>query len=605
MNEKFKNIFTTSSQFILSKRQFVPTWVVDSGCSRHMTGSIELLYSYNKEEGGSRKIKGYGMIMKGEVRMNQNGLKHNLTSMSQLYDNGMDVLFKIKFCIMYKADTKIEPIEEEICISSILIHWRPNKKVAFSPLSKNEEVWLWHTRFCHINFHTLDKLVRVLRKYLTSLGITHNFSAPRTPQQNGVVERNNRTLVEAATIMLNVSGLSLTFCAEAVSTTFYTQNRSLMRTLGYQWDCSAYRAFPVHNHSLQTITINSTNIYYSSNSFTSTRAESTKSEVVPPLNVTIHSQTQQVPTIEPSSLEEISSTIYLPHAINWTKDHPQSQIIGDPSEGVKTRATTNFCLFSCFVNEIEPKNVADALKPCKIRFFNLRQIMYEHLLFSQVVKCHWNKVVFQMDVKYAFLNGKVKEEVYVQQPPGFESEKYPNHVYFLDKALYGLKQALRARYERLSIFLIENDFHKGTTDVTLYYRKKDDGILLVQIYVDDIIFGSIDDSMCKEFERLMEIEFEMSMMGKLTFFLGLQQSKYINDLLTKYQLADASPMRTSMATGTRLHAHLNGHFVECKLYRGNVEMYFVTSEHQLADFFTKALDEKKFTYLVQKLACSL
>ena len=95
-----------------------------------------------------------------------------------------------------------------------------------------------------------------------------------------------------------------------------------------------------------------------------------------------------------------------------------------------------------------------------------------------------------MDVKSTFLNGKLQEEVYVQQPPGFESSKYPNHVYFLEKALYSLKQAPRAWYDKLSNFYIANGFERGTTDITLFYKKKKDEILLVQIYVDDIIFGS-------------------------------------------------------------------------------------------------------------------
>ncbi|KAJ9542810.1 hypothetical protein OSB04_029316 [Centaurea solstitialis] len=111
------------------------------------------------------------------------------------------------------------------------------------------------------------------------------------------------------------------------------------------------------------------------------------------------------------------------------------------------------------------------------------------------------------------VKGQLKEEVYVKQPHGFESAKYPNNVYFLDKALYGLKQAPRAWYERLSTFLTSNRFRRGTTDITLFYKNHDDDILLVQIYVDDIIFGSTDVSMCKDFESLMQIEFEMSMMG--------------------------------------------------------------------------------------------
>jgi hypothetical protein len=159
--------------------------------------------------------------------------------------------------------------------------------------------------------------------------------------------------------------------------------------------------------------------------------------------------------------------------------------------------------------------------------------------------------------------------------------KYPNHVYFLDKALYGLKQAPRARYDKLSNFLLSNGFERGITDITLFYKKKKDEILLVQIYVDDIIFGSTKDKYCKDFENLMKSEFEMSMMGELTFFLGLQvkqtpegtfinQSKYVSDIISKFKLSDSSSMRTPMSTGAKLSADPEGKYVECKFYRGMI-----------------------------------
>ena len=105
---------------------------------------------------------------------------------------------------------------------------------------------------------------------------------------------------------------------------------------------------------------------------------------------------------------------------------------------------------------------------------------------------HSDFKVYQMDVKSAFLNGELAEEVYVAQPPGFESEEFPDFVYRLLKALYGLKQAPRAWYETLSQFLIEHQFTRDTIDKTLFYKKHGDDIILVQIYVDDIIFGSIN-----------------------------------------------------------------------------------------------------------------
>jgi hypothetical protein len=130
--------------------------------------------------------------------------------------------------------------------------------------------------------------------------------------------------------------------------------------------------------------------------------------------------------------------------------------------------------------------------------------------------------LYRMDVKSAFLNCPNKEEVYMEQPPIFESEEYPNHVYKLHKALYGLKQAPRAWYQCLRDFLIENGFRIRKADSTLFTRKMGKDLFMCQIYIDDIIFGSTNKSFCEEFSKIMTYRFEMSMMGVLTFFLGFQ-----------------------------------------------------------------------------------
>ena len=115
-----------------------------------------------------------------------------------------------------------------------------------------------------------------------------------------------------------------------------------------------------------------------------------------------------------------------------------------------------------------------------------------------------NFKLYQMDVKSDFLNGLIQEEVYVEQPPGFEIPDKPNNVCKLQKALYGLKQAPRAWNERLSNFLLEKDFSRGKVNTTLFIKRKHNDILLVRIYVDDIIFGSTNDSLCKEFSLDMQ-----------------------------------------------------------------------------------------------------
>ena len=104
--------------------------------------------------------------------------------------------------------------------------------------------------------------------------------------------------------------------------------------------------------------------------------------------------------------------------------------------------------------------------------------------------CHMNFKLFQMDVKNAFLNGFIQKEVYVEQPSSFEDFEKPNHVYKLQKALYGLKQAPRAWYEKLSKFLMEKGFSRGSVDTILFLKKHKHDILVEQISVDDIIFGA-------------------------------------------------------------------------------------------------------------------
>ncbi|GJX32299.1 putative ribonuclease H-like domain-containing protein [Tanacetum coccineum] len=166
-------------------------------------------------------------------------------------------------------------------------------------------------------------------------------------------------------------------------------------------------------------------------------------------------------------------------------------------------------------------------------------------------------VVYQMDVKSAFIYGKIEEEVYVCQPPGFEDPDFPNKVYKVEKALYGLHQAPRAWYETLSTYLLDNGFHRGQIDKTLFIKRHKDDILLVQVYVDDIIFGSTKKELSTKFEKLMHDKFQMSSMGELSFFLGLQvqqksdgifisQDKYVAEILKKFDFATVKTASTPM-----------------------------------------------------------
>ncbi|GJZ05330.1 retrovirus-related pol polyprotein from transposon TNT 1-94 [Tanacetum coccineum] len=171
--------------------------------------------------------------------------------------------------------------------------------------------------------------------------------------------------------------------------------------------------------------------------------------------------------------------------------------------------------------------------------------------------------LYQMDVKSAFLNGFINEEVNVAQPPGFIDFQKPNYVYKLKKALYGLKQTPKAWYDRLKSFLIKHEYSMGMVDNTLFTKKSKSHVIIVQIYVDNIIFGSTSQNLCDDFAKIMHDEFETSMMGELNFFLCLQikqiedeiffnQSKYIKEMLKKFGLEDSKPTKTSMSTEIKL-----------------------------------------------------
>jgi hypothetical protein len=163
--------------------------------------------------------------------------------------------------------------------------------------------------------------------------------------------------------------------------------------------------------------------------------------------------------------------------------------------------------------------------------------------------------------------------VYVKQPPGFESELYSHRVYRLKRALYGLKQVPRAWYGRLRGFLLRRGFVMGTVDRTLFLLKHGNDLLIVQIYVDDIIFGGSSHNLVSKFADEMSSEFEMSMMGELQYFLRLQikqvkdgtfvhQTKYTKDMLRKSQMQDVKPMSTPMESTATLDADEDGEPVD-------------------------------------------
>ncbi|GJZ02603.1 retrovirus-related pol polyprotein from transposon TNT 1-94 [Tanacetum coccineum] len=522
-------------------------------------------------------------------------------------------------------------------------------------------------------------------KYCDLNGISHNFSAPRTPQSNGVVERKNRTLQEMSRTMLNEQSIPQKFWCNAIDTSTYIINRvSIRRILGktpYELlrgrkpNLNYFRVFGSKCFILNTkdyLTKFDPKSYegvflgYSQNSKAYIILNKQTMKVEESLNVTfdetppppktspleddelVEEEAIEVSKTKPigNDLEDISLENNQIINIKESKSHPLENVIGNLNQRTLRSQAQEKSNFFCFISTIEPKNINEALKdenwvmamqeelnqfitndvwelvpnPMDMTIIGTKWVYRNKLDENGVVTrnkarlvaqgynqqegidydetyapvarlesirillayaCALDFKLYQMDVKSAFLNGVINEEVYVAQPPGFIDFAKPNYVYKLKKALYGLKQAPKAWYDRLKAFLIKHNYSMGMVDNTLFTKKKDSNIIIVQIYVDDIIFGSTCQEMCDDFAKIMHDEFEMSMMGELNFFLGLQikqlddgiffnQSKYIKEMLKKFGLEDSKPMKTPMSTETKLTRDEEGESVDNTKYRGMI-----------------------------------
>ncbi|GJU79860.1 retrovirus-related pol polyprotein from transposon TNT 1-94 [Tanacetum coccineum] len=616
----------------------------------------------------------------------------------------------------------------------------------------------------------IEFLNKTLNAFFKEEGIEHQTSTPQTPKQNGVVERRNHTLVEAARTMLSAFKLPLFFWAEAIATACYTQNRSIIIPthekmayhiindrkpsikhlhifgctcyltrdgenldkmkekgdpcilVGYSTQSKGYRVYnkrtrliveSIHLRFDEIKEMSETSVANDTSGLVPQRQKASDYDnpdpapdlqnVSPSADTTVPSQqeldllfgplydeffndgtsrvnksssptdnsiqkdtlpsTHIQPTSEPTTptnvhaeenndnqaeftnpfctpVQEIAEsssrnigtsnvhTFNQPHdsEYRWTKDHPLTQVRGNPSKPVQTRrqlaTDPEMCMFALTVSIVEPKNIKDAMDDSawieamheELHQFDRLQDEDQTVIrnkarlvakgyaqeegidfeesFAPVARleavrifvayvAHKSFPIYQMDVKTAFLNGPLKEEVYVAQLDGFVDPDHLEKVYRLRKALYGLKQALRAWYDELSKFLISKGFTKGIIDPTLFTIKYGEDILLVQIYIDDIIFGSTNPKFSKRFEKLMHSRFEMSLMGEMKFFLGLQihqsphgifinQAKYTLEILKKHGMEKGQSIGTPMATKPKLDADLSGEPVDQTDYRSKI-----------------------------------
>ncbi|GJT43173.1 retrovirus-related pol polyprotein from transposon TNT 1-94, partial [Tanacetum coccineum] len=524
-------------------------------------------------------IMGYGDYVIGDSVISRvyyvEGIGHNLFYVGQFCDFDLEVAFRKHTCFIRDLDgvdlikgsrgTNLYTISAEDMMRSYPI-------CLLSKAYKNKS-WLWHRRLNHLNFGTindlarkdlvrglprllrvqsingkkyilviiddysrftwvkflrskdetpefvikllkqlqvgLNKIVRNVRTndgtefvnkdltaYYESVGITHEKTVPKTPQQNGVVERQNRTLVEAARTMLIFSKGLMFLWAEAVATAF------LVNLIDPSISISVDQDAPLGSHSPSSSDHQSSSVhhgvaaenYFEVNPFAPADNEPFINTFAP----------------DPSSEASTSGDFMIIYKVKLDE-------YGDVLKN-KARLVAKGYRQEEGIDFEESFTLVARLKAIRIFIANVASK---------------NMTVYQMDVKTAFLNGELKEEVYVSQPKGFVDLNHPHHVYRLKKALYGLKQVPRAWYDTMSRFLLAHGFSKGVVDPTLFIQKTGKHTLHVQIYVDDIIFASTDLRGCDCFSNEMSSKFQMSMMGQISFFLDtpmVERSKLDEDL---------------------------------------------------------------------------
>ncbi|TYK05471.1 Copia protein [Cucumis melo var. makuwa] len=447
-----------------------------------------------------------------------------------------------------------------------------------------------------------------LNNFCQSEGIHHEFAAPITLQQNGVVERKNRTLQEMARVMIHAKSLPLNFWAEAVNTACHIHNKVTTRSgttvtlyelwkgskpnvkyfhifgstcyiladieyhrkwdvksdqgifLGYSKNSRAYRAFNIKSGTtMETINVMVNDFESNVNQL---NIEDDETYVTPDVTSTLlkkipkdDSHLDSTKTNSKITDEVINNETVLVPSAHVKKNHPSSSIIDDPSARITTRRKEKGYA------QVEGVDFDETFAPVA---------RLEAICLLLNVSCFRKFKLYQMDIKSAFLNGYLNEEVYVAQPKGFVDSEFSQYVYKLNKALYGLKQAPRAWFERLTKYL-------------------------AQTYVDDIIFGGFPKTLVNNFIDIMKSEFEMSLVGELSCFLGLQikqrsegifisQEKYAKNIVKKFGLDQSQYKRTSTATHAKITKDSIGIAVDHKLYKSMIVslLYLTTSRSNIA-----------------------
>nr|GEY44032.1 Gag-Pol polyprotein [Tanacetum cinerariifolium] len=691
-------------------------FIVDSGCSKHMTRNLKLLINFVEKFLGTVKfgndqiapILDYGDLVQGAVKIKRvyyvEGLNHNLFSVGQFCDVDLEVAFRKSTC--YIRDLKgNDLLTDHLCSSYEL--GKAKRKSFHTKITPSSKRWLQllHMDLCGpmrvasnngkryvlvivddysrytwtyflrskdetpkvlIDFlrlvqrglHAQVRIVRTnkgteflnqtLYAYFASEGILHQTSVARTPKQNSVVERRNRTLVEAARTMLSAAKVPLFFWAEAIATACFTQNHSLVIPIHEK---TPYHIINDRKPSVKFFHIFGSLFYIvrdgenldkmkkkdhvSSDLGHQCQKTALEHDSLSPGLQCQENVTQADRTVTTSNELDLLFSLMFDELLNGfsqvvsmssaTKVHPLEQVIGNPSQSVRTRCQLEsdgeMCMFALTFDRLDVwelvdrplcKNVINMKWLCKNKRDEENTVIRNksHLVakgyaqkegvdfeesFSLVARleavrlfiayaAHKSFIVYQMDVKTAFLYGPLKEEVYVNQPNGFVDPYHPDKVYRLKKALYRLKQALRACV--------------GTPMATKHLDADLSGTPVNQTKYHSMVGALMYLTGKAEYVSLSACCAQVLWMRTQLTDYGFHFEKIPMYCDSKVAIViSCNPVQHSRTK----HIDVRYHFIKEKVENGIVELFFVGTEYQLADLFTKALPEERFKYLVKRL----
>nr|GEV84433.1 retrovirus-related Pol polyprotein from transposon TNT 1-94 [Tanacetum cinerariifolium] len=532
-----------------------------SGCSRHMMGNMSYLSNFDKLNGGyiafGGNPKGGKISRNGKIRTEKldfddvyfiKELKFSLFSVSQMRDKKNSVLFTDTECLVLSPEFKL-PDENQVLLRV------PRENNMYNVDLKNivpsgdltclfvkatlDESNLWHRRLGHINFKTMNKLVKGKFDGKVDEGFLVGYSV----SSKAFRVFKSRTRIVQETLHVN-----------------FLENKPNVA------DAAFDKKDPEFQGKKPESEVNVSLSKFEDFSDNSINEDNAAGTLVPAVGKLSPNSTNTFSAAGPSNAAASPT-----HGKSSYVD--SSQLFDDPNmqelEDITYSDDEDDVGTEADFNNLETSITVSLIPTTRVHKDHHEGIDYEEV-FAPVARIEAIRLflayasfmgfmMYQMDVKNAFMYGTIEEEVYVCQPPRFKDPDYPDKVYKVVKALYGLHQAPRAWYENLANYLLENGFQRGKIDQTLFIKRHKGDIILVQIYVDDIIFGSTNKDLCKDFKKLMKDKFQMSSMRELTFFLGLQvkqkkdglfisQDKYVAEILRKFGLTDGKSASTPIDT---------------------------------------------------------